>query len=225
MTVWTTRALGRRSRVAAVGRARDGGALAVAVARQASRRGPPSRSVGQAGVGFRLVQACPAGPPRSLRPDAGHGCGDVSCRMTRPLTVRAMVTATGDGVHTRSAAWGWALHPARSAPTAGDLHISTVDTQGRLWLRQPALRLGWMPDMRLVGTVHNSVLRLQESDRRPVAVDVGLDRRYRVRVPFGLRTSIGLLPGTRTLVVTVPGEGSAAILSVDRVLASLAPSQ
>ncbi len=96
-----------------------------------------------------------------------------------------MATATSDGIPARLAAKDWTRYPSPSGSTAGELHISTVDAQGRLWVRQPALRLGWMPEMRLVVTIHDGVVRLRNGDGRRVAVEAGLDRRYRVRCHSG----------------------------------------
>jgi hypothetical protein len=102
-----------------------------------------------------------------------------------------------------------------------DLHLAVLDAQGRLWLRQPALLLGWMPGIQLAITVEDGMVRLGDGPGQAVDVGATVDNRYRIQVPFGLRAMIGFRPGVRVLVVTLPAEGSVAVLPVDRVVAAL----
>jgi hypothetical protein len=111
------------------------------------------------------------------------------------------------------------LAPAPPTPSA-DLHVATVDPTGRVWLRSSAQLLRWVPGRRLTMTVRDAVVHVSGDANGKAGIAAALDDRHRVRLPFGLRGIVGFYPGTRVLVVTVPAEGSVAILPVHRVVAA-----
>jgi hypothetical protein len=104
-----------------------------------------------------------------------------------------------------------------------DLHVSTVDDQGRLALRGPALTMGWMPGQELALNIRDGGLRLSTRDHRTPtgsAVGVTLDSRFRVLLPYGIRIHGGWRSGIRVMVLAVPVEGVVAALSVPRVVSA-----
>ena len=109
--------------------------------------------------------------------------------------------------------------PARTLPVA-DLHVATIDPMGRVWVRLSARLLGWMLGQTLAMTLRDGVIHMSGDAGGAAGIPAALDHRHRVQVPFGLRAMIGFHPGIRVLVVTVPSEGSVAVLPVDRVVAA-----
>ena len=108
---------------------------------------------------------------------------------------------------------------ARALPSA-DLHVATVDRDGRAWLRLSAQLLGWIPGETLSMAVRDGVVHLRSDADDHTGIPAALDERHRVRVPLGIRAMAGVRVGTRLLVVTVPAAGSVAILPIHRVLAA-----
>ncbi len=97
-----------------------------------------------------------------------------------------------------------------------DLHVSTMDTHGRLPLRGPALAMGWSPGQDLTLVVADGVLRLS-SPLQPAqtrsGVTVVLGSRWRLLLPYGIRAHSGLEFGIRLIVLAAPMEGLAAALT------------
>lgn len=101
-----------------------------------------------------------------------------------------------------------------------DLHVGTVDPQGRLRFRRPAQVMGWPPHHRVALEVQGTVVRLADSHDASRGIAVSLDSRCRLLVPYGLRPITGFRPGARVLVVAVPDEGRVAVLPVREVVAA-----
>jgi hypothetical protein len=114
----------------------------------------------------------------------------------------------------------------RSAVTENgpaDLHVSTVDNQGRLALGGPALTMGWMPGEDLALSIRDGGIRLSAQTQRnstSSALGVTLDSRCRLLLPFGIRVHGGWMAGIRVMVLAVPIEGIVAALSVPRVVSA-----
>ena len=107
--------------------------------------------------------------------------------------------------------------------TYADLHVSTMDGQGRLALRGPALAMGWSPGQDLALGVRDGILRLSSplhSAQTRSGVTVVLDSRWRVLLPYGIRVHSGMELGTRLMVFAIPIEGVAAALPVSRVVSA-----
>jgi hypothetical protein len=118
---------------------------------------------------------------------------------------------------------------AQPSPLGGtsELCIATVDGQGRLALRRPARRAGWLPGQAVVLTVDRGVLHLTDpagSSAEVVGVVVVLDDRHRAQVPYGLRVMTGLLPGVRVLVLVTSDRDLAAI-PMFRLVKALEPGE
>ena len=110
-----------------------------------------------------------------------------------------------------------------TAATYADLHVSTMDGQGRLALRGPALAMGWSPGQDLALGVRDGILRLSSplhSAQTRSGVTVVLDSRWRVLLPYGIRVHSGMELGTRLMVFAIPIEGVAAALPVSRVVSA-----
>lgn len=107
--------------------------------------------------------------------------------------------------------------------TYADLHVSTVDGQGRLALRGPALAMGWSPGQDLALGVRDGVLRLS-SPMHPTqtrsGIAIALDSRWRVLLPYGIRVHSGMELGIRLMVLAIPIEGVAAAVPVSRVVSA-----
>ena len=149
------------------------------------------------------------------------GCAHVNVNRwgTRPATLRCMTAAGSEPIPTKSTQRHPFLAPARPVPVA-DLHLATVDPTGRVWLRQPARLLGWVPGRKLTVSIRDAVVHVSGSTDKEVGIAAALDDRERVKVPYGLRMMVGFHTGVRVLVVTIPAEGSVAILPVHRVVAA-----
>lgn len=172
------------------------------------------------------------GGHRGVRPgDGGHGDGSRPGLLVHrivnrwgkpPANLAAVSTALGLQPPVGATALGLSPTPSPSRGPVADLHLATVDTQGRLGLHQPARLVGWAPHRRVTLSVQDPVVRLTDRTGRASGVDVTFDRRCRILVPFGLRSLVGLHPGVRVLVVAVPDEGTLAVLPVDQVVAAFA---
>jgi hypothetical protein len=107
--------------------------------------------------------------------------------------------------------------------TYADLHVSTMDGQGRLVLRGPALAMGWSPGQDLALAVRDGILRLS-SPMHPTqtrsGVTVVLDSRWRILLPYGIRVHTGMELGMRLMVLAIPIEGIAAAVPVPRVVSA-----
>jgi len=110
-----------------------------------------------------------------------------------------------------------------AATTYADLHVSTMDGQGRLALRGPALAMGWSSGQDLAMGVRDGILRLS-SPTYPAqtrsGVTVVLDSRWRVLLPYGIRVHTGMELGIRLMVLAIPIEGIAAAVPVSRVVSA-----
>jgi hypothetical protein len=107
--------------------------------------------------------------------------------------------------------------PVRTLPVA-DLHVATVDPMGRLWVRLTARLLGWVPGQTVTIAVRDGVTHMSGEATGATGIPVTLDDRHLVQVPFGLRAMVGFHPGIRVLVITIPTQGSVAMLPVHRVV-------
>lgn len=104
------------------------------------------------------------------------------------------------------------------------LHVSTVDSQGRVALRGTAQAMGWSTGHALALTALDGVLRIHLPTapfRSRAGSIVTLDNRWRVLLPYGLRVYSGWDPGIRLMVVAAPSEGVAAALTVARIASAL----
>lgn len=112
----------------------------------------------------------------------------------------------------------------RSMPSV-DLQLVTVDAEGRVPLRRAAGSLGWAAGFRVVLSVHDGVLRLSPDLVRGAGIDLVLDGRLRVQLPYGVRVTTAFRPGTRLIVLTAHEArvvATAPLSSViDRFLAGL----
>jgi hypothetical protein len=115
------------------------------------------------------------------------------------------------------------VHPATTNTRPADLHVSTVDDQGRLALREPALTMGWVPGQDLALNIRDGGIRLSaRAHQAPTDFTVGvtLDSRFRVLLPYGIRVHGGWRSGIRVMVLAVPVEGVVAALSVPKVVSA-----
>jgi hypothetical protein len=107
--------------------------------------------------------------------------------------------------------------------TYADLHVSTMDGQGRLALRGPALAMGWSPGQDLALGIHDGMLHLS-SPLLPAhagsGVTVVLDSRWRVLLPYGIRIHTSMEVGIRLMILAIPTEGIAAAVPVSRVVSA-----
>lgn len=90
----------------------------------------------------------------------------------------------------------------RSMPSV-DLQLVTVDAAGRVPLRRAAGTLGWTAGCHVGLTLHDGVLRLSPDVGQLAGIDVVLDGRLRVQLPYGVRATTPFRPGTRLIVLTV----------------------
>jgi hypothetical protein len=114
------------------------------------------------------------------------------------------------------------IRPCPNA-TYADLHVSTMDGQGRLALRGPAMAMGWSPGQDLALAVRDGILRLfspMHPTQTRSGVTVTLDGRWRVLLPYGIRIHSGMELGIRLMVLAIPIEGIAAALPVSRVVSA-----
>lgn len=107
-----------------------------------------------------------------------------------------------------------------------DLHLGTIDGQGRVRLAQAAGPQGWQAGSALVLLVHDGVLRLVDPTRlrggQHVGIAISLDARLRLQLPFGVRTALGLRPGTRLVLLGVPSSGTVVGFPVSHLVERLA---
>ena len=107
--------------------------------------------------------------------------------------------------------------------TYADLHVSTMDGQGRLALRGPALAMGWSPGQDLALGIHDGMLHLSSplhSAHAGSGVTVVLDSRWRVLLPYGIRIHTSMEVGIRLMILAIPAEGIAAAVPVSRVVSA-----
>lgn len=138
---------------------------------------------------------------------------------TPDATVHSVTTMPSEPFGMTPARVRNSLAPERVRPFA-DLHVATVDCDGRAWLRLSARLLGWAPGQRLSMTVRDGVVLASGEAIGDTGIAAALDDRSRVRVPLGIRAMAGINTEMRVLVVTVPSDRSVAILPVHRVLAA-----
>lgn len=99
-----------------------------------------------------------------------------------------------------------------------DLQLVTIDAAGRIPLRRATTTTGWEAATRLWLTVHDGVLWLSSESGRAAGVDLILDRRLRLQLPYGLRLTSPFRTGTRLVVLAVGDGGTVAAAPLARVL-------
>lgn len=85
--------------------------------------------------------------------------------------------------------------------------------------------MGWERNHPLTLTIRDGVVLLSMRTGRDVGLSglaAALDNRWRVRIPYGIRVSSALSPGSRLMVVTAPADGVVAVVPVSRVVSALA---
>lgn len=125
------------------------------------------------------------------------------------------------------------LSPARATlqPTARiedstvELQVATMEIQGRVRLAKIASRMGWTARSALVLGVQDGIIRLLDAAALPQhhhrGIGVALDTRLRLQLPFGIRTALGLDPGTRLILLGAPAEGTLAGIPVSHFVERL----
>lgn len=99
-----------------------------------------------------------------------------------------------------------------------DLEIGTMDRDGRLVVHAAATALGWLPGETLRMRVEKGIVHVSDVGGRQAGLHVGLDGRFRVSVPYGIRVLTGLLPGTRVMIATATGARLIAVIPLSTVL-------
>lgn len=117
-------------------------------------------------------------------------------------------------------------HPTpRLDDAAVELQVATMEGQGRVRLAKIASRMGWSARSALVLVVQDGVIRLLDADTLPQhqhrGIGIALDSRLRLQLPFGVRTSLGLDPGTRLILLGAPGSGTLAGIPVSHFVERL----
>jgi hypothetical protein len=102
-----------------------------------------------------------------------------------------------------------------------DLHLLTVDVQGRIPLRRVATSVGWCAGEALELTPGDSLLQLSPADPHNAVVQAVLDTRLRVQMPYGLWATSDFRPGARLVVLAVAGEHTAVAAPVPVLLRRL----
>lgn len=114
--------------------------------------------------------------------------------------------------------------PQLAATNAVELHLTTMDDQGRIALRGPASTMSWKPGDSIQFFIRSTVVWFhdQRTSGGSPGLDVSLDGRCRIQIPYGVRATIGLEPGVRLMVLVAPQEHVVAALPVSRVIAAFA---
>lgn len=109
-----------------------------------------------------------------------------------------------------------------------NVHVVTVDRQGRLALHGPAVHMGWTSNCVALTTSKGALLLTEthrpegaqhaHNDHGPAPFLVVLDSRHRIQITYGLRVTTGLHPGIRAAVLGAPAEAFAAALPLSRIL-------
>jgi hypothetical protein len=99
-----------------------------------------------------------------------------------------------------------------------DLQLVTIDSAGRIPLRRSTLTTGWEAATRLWLTVHDGVLWLSSESGRAAGVNLTLDRRLRIQLPYGVRVTSPFRTGTRLVVLAVGEGGTVAAAPLARLL-------
>lgn len=99
-----------------------------------------------------------------------------------------------------------------------DLQLVTIDSAGRIPLRRSTATTGWEAATRLWLTVHDGVLWLSSEDARAAGVDLVLDRRLRLQLPYGVRVTTPYRTGTRLVVLAVGDGATVAAAPLARLL-------
>jgi hypothetical protein len=105
-----------------------------------------------------------------------------------------------------------------------DLQLATVDPKGRIPLRRAAATVGWAAGSSVALSLHDGVLRFMPAGPTG-GVDLALDGRLRVQLPYGVRATTVFRPGVRLIVLAAPADRvvAAAPLAglIDRFLGGL----
>lgn len=111
----------------------------------------------------------------------------------------------------------------RSSPGI-DLQLATVDPKGRIPLRRAAATVGWVAGSSVALSLHDGVLRLVPTGPAG-GVDLVLDGRLRVQLPYGVRATTAFRPGVRLIVLAAPADRVVAVAPlaglIDRFLGGL----
>jgi hypothetical protein len=99
-----------------------------------------------------------------------------------------------------------------------DLQLVTIDSAGRIPLRRATTTTGWEAATRLWLTVHDGVLWLSSESGRAAGVDLILDRRLRLQLPYGVRVTTPFRTGARLVMLAVGDGGTVAAAPLARFL-------
>jgi hypothetical protein len=112
--------------------------------------------------------------------------------------------------------------PALQSP---EIHVATIDDQGRLAFHGPATTMGWSAGEQLRLDAMDGTLRLYDASgdglRAHPGLRASLDRRCRIQIPYGLRMSIGFDPGVRVMTLAAPHDRIAVALALHRLISTL----
>jgi hypothetical protein len=112
--------------------------------------------------------------------------------------------------------------------TGVELQVATMEGQGRVRLAQIARRMSWTAQSALVLAVQDGIIRILDVEAFPQVqrrgVGIALDSRLRLQLPFGIRTSLGLQPGTRLILLGAPSAGTLAGIPVSHFVEQLIAS-
>lgn len=153
----------------------------------------------------------------------GRGVGAV--RMVRELTPLSASTAHRTPRLTDLPLAGPATQRTLEPEAPVDLHVATIDIQGRVPLRKQVGAMGWPAYGEVVLTVHDGLIRFFDPARlgpqHEIGIRLTLDSRLRVQLPFGIRTATSLWPGMRLVLLAAPFQGIVAGLPVSHLVERL----
>jgi hypothetical protein len=142
--------------------------------------------------------------------------------MGRHLT---SITATSSAHHASHTSPAVAASGPRLDDAGVELQVATMEGQGRVRLAQIARRMGWSARSTLVLAVQDGIIRVVDVEAFPHVqgrgIGIALDSRLRLQLPFGIRTSLGLQPGTRLILLGAPSEGTLAGIPVSHFVERL----
>lgn len=108
--------------------------------------------------------------------------------------------------------------PAHIPDASLEVHIVTIEGQGRVRLARIAGPMQWRAGDALVLDVQDGIVRLGDAalvlPHQHSGLQVKLDARLRIQLPIGIRTLLGLEPGTQLVLLGAPAEGAAAGIPV-----------